>query len=119
LTSATNRSSRGTSDRKSRKDQLMNPVHLLRTHARTLALGAMLALSVMSPLAVHVHAEANSGGSGNPSVPGDCTSDGAYQSADGKTNYKTGDNIPQGTKVHPVDGNGNVNTYGTFKCEHG
>jgi hypothetical protein len=90
----------------------------IKNSVRTLTLASMLVFSVMSPLAVHVHAEANTG-SGNASVPGDCTADQGYQSADGKTNYSKGDNIPQGTKVHAVDPNGNVNQNATYKCDNG
>jgi hypothetical protein len=34
----------------------------IKNAVRTLSLASMLAFSVMSPLAIHVHAEANSGG---------------------------------------------------------
>jgi hypothetical protein len=88
----------------------------IKNSVRTLTLASMLVFSVMSPMAVHVHAEPNSGG--NASVPGDCTADQGYQSADGKTNYSKGDNIPQGTKVHAVDPNGNVNNNATYKCDN-
>ncbi len=78
----------------------------------------MLVFSVMSPLAVHVHAQDSQ--SSSPSVPGDCTADQKYQRADSpNTNYNPGDNIPQGTKVHAVDPNGNVNQYATYKCDNG
>src|SRR4051794_29773779 len=90
----------------------------IKNSVRTLTLASMLTMSVLSPFAVHVHAEANSG-SGTASVPGDCTADQGYQSSDGKTNYKSGDNIPQGTKVHAIDPNGNVNQNATYKCDHG
>ena len=91
----------------------------IKNSVRTLTLASMLTMSVLSPFAVQVHAEANSGGSGNASVPGDCTADQAYQSADGATKFQKGDNIAQGTKVRAVDGNGNVNQNATYKCDGG
>jgi hypothetical protein len=89
-----------------------------RNHVRTLALASAIVFSTVSPLAIHAYAAPNDGG-GNASVPGDCTADQGYQSADGKTNYAKGDNIPQGTKVHAVDPNGNVNQNATYNCDHG
>jgi hypothetical protein len=96
------------------KETTMN----MRNHFRTLTLASMLAFSVMSPLAVHVHAEA-ADPSSTASVPGDCTADQKYQSEDGKTNYSKGDNIPSGARLHAVDPAGNVNQNATYKCEHG
>jgi hypothetical protein len=91
----------------------------IRNHVRTLALASALVFSTVSPLAVHTYAAENQGSGSNASVPGDCTADQGYQSADGKTNYAKGDNIPQGTKVHAVDPNGNVNQNATYKCDNG
>jgi hypothetical protein len=89
----------------------------IRNSVRTLALASALIFSTVSPLAIHVHAAPNDGGS-TASVPGDCSADQSYQSADGKTNYAKGDNIPQGTKLHAVDPNGNVNQNATYSCDH-
>jgi hypothetical protein len=90
----------------------------IRSHIRTLALTSAIVFSTAGPPAVHAYAAPNDGGS-TASVPGDCTADQGYQSADGKTNYAKGDNIPQGTKVHAVDPNGNVNQNATYKCDNG
>ncbi len=89
----------------------------IKHSVRTLTLASMLTLSVLSPFAAHVHAEANTG-SGSPSVPGDCTADQSYQGLNG-TKFAKGDNIPQGTKVKAVDPNGNVNENATYKCDGG
>jgi hypothetical protein len=89
----------------------------IHSHIRTLTLASMLAASVMSPLAVHVHAQDN--GSGGGSVPGDCKADQAYQSVDGNSKFKSGDNIPQGTNLRAVDPNGNVNQNAKYKCDNG
>ncbi len=90
----------------------------IKHSVRTLTLASMLAFSVLSPLAAQVHAEANSG-SGNASVPGDCTADQSYQRTDTGTGYSKGDNIAQGTKLYAVDPNGNVNKNATYKCDNG
>ncbi len=47
----------------------MQPFNALRT----LALGSMLAVSIMSPLAPHVHAEPRAGGSGTDTRPDNAT----------------------------------------------
>src|SRR5215471_7108732 len=91
----------------------------LRSHVRTLALASALVFSTVGPLAMHAYAAENQGSGSNASVPGDCSADQSYQSADGKTNYAKGDNIPQGTKLHAVDPNGNVNQNATYNCDHG
>jgi hypothetical protein len=85
---------------------------------RTMALASALVFSTVSPLAIYAYAVENQGSGSNATVPGDCTADQGYQSADGKTNYAKGDNIPQGTKLHAVDPNGNVNQNATYSCDH-
>jgi hypothetical protein len=47
----------------------------IRNHVRTLVFAAALVCSTVSPLAAHVSAAPNDGGSGNARVPGDCTAD--------------------------------------------
>ncbi|HTE86693.1 MAG TPA: hypothetical protein VK821_18410 [Dehalococcoidia bacterium] len=96
----------------------------IKNSVRTLTLASMLTLSVLSPFAVHVHAD-TSGGSGGPSVPGDCTDNNqAYQNANANadgthTQFPKGQNIPQGTSLQAVDPNGNVNDTAKYKCTNG
>ena len=97
----------------------------IKNSVRTLTLASMLTLSVLSPLAVHVSAATNDGGSGGPSVPGDCTDkDQAYQNANANadgthTQFPKGQNIPRGTSLQAVDPNGNVNQNAKYKCDNG